>query len=143
MKLAHISITARDADRLAAFYVAAFNCTPSRAPVTLTGARIVAGCSLPQASIRSLWLRFPGVEYPFLELHQHRQTLERGLPQVNEPGYGHLCFQTPDIHDAVRRTLRFGGALQGEITDIGAPDHPCLAVYLRDPEGNLLELEEA
>lgn len=143
MKLTHFSITAKNVDRLAAFYVAVFDCTPRRAPVTLTGAHIAAGCGLPQATIRSIWLNFPGVEHPFLELHQYRQTLERGLPQVNEPGYGHLCFQTPDIQDAVRRTLRFGGALQGEITDIGAPDHPCLAVYLRDPEGNLLELEEA
>lgn len=143
MKLTHISITARNADRLAAFYVSAFDCTPRRAPVTLTGAHIADGCGLSQASIRSIWLSFPEVEYPFLELQQHHQTLDRGQPRVNEPGYGHLSFQTPDIRDAVRRTLRFGGALQGQITDIGAPDHPCLAVYLRDPESNLLELEEA
>lgn len=41
------------------------------------------------------------------------------------------------------RVLAAGGSAQGAVTNLGSEAAPVLAVYLRDPEGNLLELEQA
>ena len=61
---------------------------------------------------------------------------------VNEPGFAHLSFETDDINAALAATIDAGGAPLGEVTDFGSDDSPFLIVYLRDPEGNILELEQ-
>ncbi|MCE8518695.1 VOC family protein [Ruegeria pomeroyi] len=44
---------------------------------------------------------------------------------------------------ALRAILTAGGGQHGEITDPASAEHPCRALYMRDPEGNLIELEQA
>ncbi len=142
MKLAHISLVARDADRLAAFYRDVFGCENHRVPVVLLNARVSRGNGLPNSEIYSIWLKFPNLEQPFLEIHQYKVTHDRPQPRVNEPGFAHLSFETDDINAALAATIDAGGAPLGEVTDFGSDDSPFLIVYLRDPEGNILELEQ-
>lgn len=142
MKLAHINLVARDADKLAAFYVNVFKCKHVREPRVLSGENVSRGNGLQDSEIYSIWLNIPGCETVFLEIHQHRVTHHRERPRVNEPGFGHLSFQMGDIGAALSAIIAAGGAQLGEITDFGSADQPFLIAYARDPEGNILELEQ-
>ena len=142
MRLAHLSIVARDADRLAEFYRKVFKCRDRRASQILSGEKVSRGNGLPNTEIYSIWLTLPGIEEMFLEIHQYRQIADRPLPRVNEPGYAHLSFEVEDIRAIRDDIIRAGGRDQGKITNLGTVDTPFLAVYMRDPEGNIIELEQ-
>jgi len=143
MRLVHINLVARDADRLAAFYVTVFKCEILRQPTLLSGEKVSRGNGLAQSEIYAIWLTLPGCETPFLELHQHKVTHDRSLPRVNEPGFGHLSFETEDLRGALSAIVDAGGSRVGEITNFGSEEMPVLITYARDPEGNILELEQA
>jgi len=142
MKLVHVSLGAQDAGRMAAFYCDVLGCTLRRPRRTLSGERVWRGNGLPGIAVTSIWLTLPGVEAPFLEILEYSETAERPMPPVNAPGYGHLSFAVADIHATCAAILRAGGGMQGEVTDFGTEGAPFLIVYARDPEGNLLELEQ-
>jgi lactoylglutathione lyase len=52
---------------------------------------------------------------------------------MNEPGLTHLSISVDDVHAAAERAIRFGGEIVEE-SDIG------MALFIRDPDGQLLEL---
>lgn len=143
MRLAHISITARDADRLSTFYRCVLGCEVRRPPRVLSGPAVSRGNGLPGCEIYSIWLTLPGADTPFLELLQYKGDRGRDLPEVDAPGYGHLSFVTDSIEDTIRAVLENGGAMVGEVTNFGSAERPYLIVYVRDCEGNVLELEQA
>ena len=142
MKLAHINLVARDAEALAAFYVNVFECEHLREPKVLSGEKVSRGNGISNSEIYSIWLKFPEIDVPFLEIHEHSITHDRNLQRVNEPGFGHLSFQMADIGIVLSAIIRAGGAQIGEITDFGTANKPFLIAYARDPEGNILELEQ-
>lgn len=142
MKLAHINIVTRDADALARFYVTALGCAALREPRVLSGEKVSRGNGLAGCEICSVWLGFPGADTPFLELHQHKTSPERGPSGVNAPGIRHLAFRVKDIHATLSAIIGAGGAALGDITDFGTAQSPYYIVYASDPEGNILELEQ-
>ena len=142
MRLAHINLVARNAETLAAFYVNVMKCDLLRELKMLSGNSVSRGNGLPNSEIRSIWLKFPELEKPFLELHEHKVTRHRDQPRVNEPGFGHLAFQIEDISRTLGNIIEAGGAQIGQITDFGTREVPYLIAYARDPEGNVLELEQ-
>ncbi len=142
MKLAHINLVARNAETLSAFYTNVMKCELLREPRVLSGDKVSRGNGLPDCEIYSIWLKFPVLEWPFLEIHQHKTTHSRGLPKVNEPGYGHLSFQIENLDDILSKIIRAGGSQIGQTTNFGTSEKPYLIAYARDPEGNVLELEQ-
>lgn len=52
---------------------------------------------------------------------------------LNEPGLTHLSFSVDDVRATAARAVEFGGSILEE-TDVGA------AIFIRDPDGQLLEL---
>ena len=142
MKFGHVSMVACDADLLADFYKSVFGCEDTCPRWTMSGEHISRGNGLPGCEIYAAWLSLPGVERPFLEIFQYKTTEPRPTPAVNQPGYGHICFQVDDIHGAVDAVLKAGGAALGQVTRLGSADAPVLCVYVRDPEGNIVELEQ-
>ncbi|MEI3852060.1 MULTISPECIES: VOC family protein [Ensifer] len=143
MKLAHINLVARDADALAAFYMNVLKCEPLREPRMLSGEKVSRGNGVANSEIYTIWLKFPALDRPFLEIHEHKAIHDRSQPRVNEPGFGHLSFQMDDIRAVLSEVIQAGGSQIGEITDFGTKDKPYLIAYARDPEGNILELEQA
>ncbi|MCE8545797.1 VOC family protein [Ruegeria pomeroyi] len=143
MRLAHVSLIARDAPALAEFYCTALGCSPRRSATRLSGAWVGRGIGLPGAEILSIWLNLPDSGAPFLEIQQFALNPGHPPPQPDTPGLRHLAFATADIEATARAILASGGSQQGEITDLGSAEHPCRALYMRDPEGNLIELEQA
>lgn len=142
MRLAHINLVARDVEALAAFYVNVMKCDVLRELKILSGENVSRGNGLSNSEIRSIWLKFPGLERPFLELHEHVVPHHRDQPKINEPGLGHLAFQIEDVCSTLTSIIDAGGAQVGQITDFGTPEVPYLIAYARDPEGNVLELEQ-
>lgn len=142
MMLSHVSLTARDADQLSTFYKVVFGFVDRRPPKKLSGELFSRGNGLPDVGIYSIWLDFPTDPGAFLEIMEYTETIKRGLPPVNEPGYGHLAFSVLDLDETLGKLLRSGGTMQGEVTNFGTEETPHLIVYVRDPEGNILELDQ-
>ena len=142
MRLLHVSLTARNADDLSAFYKGVFGFVEKRAPKRLSGEAVSRGNGLPENDIYSIWLTLPADSGPFLEIMEYADTAHRSRPAVNDPGYGHIAFEVCDLNETIEQVLRFGGALQGQITNFGTKERPHLIVYARDNEGNILELEQ-
>lgn len=142
MRLLHVSLTARNADELSGFYKKVFGLVARRPPKRLSGEMVYRGNGLPDNDIYSIWLNLPLGDEPFLEIMEYTTTVERGFPAVNDPGYGHLAFEVPDLYQTIEEVKRFGGSLQGEVTNFGTEERPHLIIYARDSEGNILELEQ-
>ena len=54
----------------------------------------------------------------------------------------HLAFAVPDVAEATARVLAHGGSVVGERTEIEvAGVGRVVFQYLRDPEGNILEVQ--
>lgn len=142
MKILHVSVVARDANILSAFYKTVFGCVDRRPPTTLSGEKVSRGNGPPNARIYSIWLALPDAKGPFLEILEYSNTHDRPQPRVNEPGFGHLSFEVKNIKATLAEVLNAGGKPLGKVTDFGTVNRPCLIVYVRDPEGNILELEQ-
>lgn len=142
VRFLHFSLVARDAAALAAFYQDAFGLEIRRPLTELTGAQVGRGMGVTDAAVQSIWLMAPGERTPFLEIMQFRESGDRMSPQVNAPGWSHLAIAVPNLAEAVEAVVAHGGAMQGEVVDFGTTDAPYLIVYVRDPEGNVIELEQ-
>jgi catechol 2,3-dioxygenase-like lactoylglutathione lyase family enzyme len=143
MKLLHVSVTARDASALSEFYREVFGYVVRRSPKVLSGEKVSRGNGLPNSNIYAIWLELPDDQGPFLEIMEFKETVERQPSAINETGYAHLAFEVLNLQDSIDRVLRLGGWLQGEVTNFGTQEEPHLVIYVRDPEGNVLELEQA
>ena len=142
MKFGHINIVASDLDQLAQFYISVFGCIKMGARRRLSGPQLSKGNGLEGCEIRAARLSLPGNDGAFLEMFEYKQSIPRALRAVNEPGFGHLAFDVPDIHVTIAAVLEAGGGLLGQVTNLGTQDTPYLCIYLRDPEGNIIELEQ-
>jgi catechol 2,3-dioxygenase-like lactoylglutathione lyase family enzyme len=143
MKLLHVSVTARDASALSEFYREEFGYVVRRSPKLLSGVKVSRDNGLPNSNIYAIWLELPDDQGPFLEIMEFKETVERQPSAINETGYAHLAFEVLNLQDSIDRVLRLGGWLQGEVTNFGTQEEPHLIIYVRDPEGNVLELEQA
>jgi catechol 2,3-dioxygenase-like lactoylglutathione lyase family enzyme len=142
MKFSHISMVARDTDRLADFYKAVFGCEDTVRRWTMSGEAVSRGNGVSNSEIYAAWLSLPGADGPFLEIFQYKTIEDCPAPPVNRPGYGHLSFEVENIHAIFDAVIEAGGMPLGEITDLGTEQAPVLCVYARDPEGNIIELEQ-
>ena len=58
------------------------------------------------------------------------------------PGWNHLAFQVPDVAATVDAVVAAGGAPHGEVVTTQTKDGRSVTwCYVRDPEGNLVELQ--
>ncbi len=156
----HTNLVARDWERLAAFYETVFGCKRVPPARELSGKELAAGTGVPNARIRGVHLRLPGFgeSGPTLEIFQYepaaampepRSSREGGAgdestpPAVNRPGFGHLAFAVDDVDAARDAVLAAGGSSIGEVVDIEIAGAGRLRfAYVRDPEGNAIELQK-
>lgn len=142
MKFSHVNMIARDTDKLADFYKTVFGCDDLYARKDLSGEAISKCNGVPDAEIYAAWLSLPGVDGTFLEIFQYKNTHDRPTPLVNQPGYGHISFEVEDIQATYDAAINAGGAPLGEVKNFGTEEAPLFYVYVRDPEGNVVELEQ-
>lgn len=138
---AHTNLIARDWKRLAGFYETVFGCVPVPPERDLAGPWLEAGTGVPCAHLRGLHLRLPGGAAT-LEIFQYDASPQADLPQANHLGFMHLAFRVEDVAEAVEAVLTAGGSRVGETVGRTVPGVGLLTfAYVRDPEGNILELQ--
>lgn len=143
-RYAHTNLIARDWRALARFYAEAFGCTPVPPERSYAGPELEAGTGVPNAALEGVHLRLPGhgQDGPTLEIFQYSRPVGGPPAAANRVGFGHIAFAVASVTEARDAVLRQGGAPVGEVVTLrpaaGAQVAWC---YVRDPEGNLIELQ--
>ncbi|MFC1896485.1 VOC family protein [Thermodesulfobacteriota bacterium] len=141
----HTNVVARDWDRLACFYENIFKCVRVPPERHISGSWLEEGTGVKDARISGVHLRLPGVGRggPTLEIFQYAH-IEEGLPpKANRAGFSHIAFEVEDVHEVINSVLENGGSKIGQVTSCrieGLGD--LVFVYLADPEGNIIEVQE-
>jgi SAM-dependent methyltransferase len=142
MRYAHTNVVARDWRALASFYESVFACERVLPERELSGAWLARSTGVVDAALQGVHLRLPGSSAT-LEVFQYEAGIDRPPPMANERGYGHLAFEVDDVAHCLDRVLAAGGAQLGEVvTRAIAGAGEITFVYARDPEGNVLELQQ-
>jgi predicted enzyme related to lactoylglutathione lyase len=140
----HTNLIARDWRALAHFYESVFGCVAVPPERNFSGRELESGTGVPNAALEGVHLRLPGhgPDGPTLEIFSYTEHLDAPAPAPNRPGFAHIAFAVDSVIDAREEVLAAGGAAIGDIvtlaTAIGAKVTWC---YVRDPEGNIIELQ--
>lgn len=97
---------------------------------------------LPGATCRVAHLRRHGAHLEFIEYDEDWRG-ESVFGPANRPGAAHLAFTVDDIEAVVDAMTAGGAAKLGEVTLCASgPVADCLAIYMKDPGGIIVELVE-
>lgn len=140
----HTNLVARDWRSLARFYEEAFGCVVVPPERDYSGAQLEAGTGVPGARLRGVHLQLPGhgARGPTLEVFEYRDGPAPIEAAVNRPGFAHIAFSVDDVEQARTEVLARGGSSVGEVVSLSTADGSLVTwCYVRDPEGNILELQ--
>lgn len=139
----HVGLTVRDFDKTAAFYEKYFGFVK-----TLDGSfgadffqRHRCLYALPDSAAA----RFGFLEAPngfVLELFQFTPAAETTPCRWNAPGYHHICMRTDHIHQLCAQLKADGVEFFFEPEPRGKADSGKYWVFLKDPDGNMIELQQ-
>ncbi len=139
----HTNLIAADWRRLAAFYESVFGCVPVLPERDLGDAALERGTGIANARLTGVHLRLPGYgeNGPTLEIFTYNLNDPVGAGMPNRTGFGHIAFVVPDVGLAREAVLQAGGSDHGAIVTTQAGQCSVTWVYMRDLEGNLIELQ--
>lgn len=143
-KFGHVNLIARDWKRVSRFYQDVFGCVPVPPERDYRGADVDRATAVPNAHIMGEHLRLPGhgENGPTLEIYSFDEFAAAYEPQVNRPGFQHIAFAVDDVAAARKEVLANGGSDLGETVTLTTKVGTRVTfVYLRDPEGNIIELQ--
>jgi catechol 2,3-dioxygenase-like lactoylglutathione lyase family enzyme len=140
--LHHIGISVKDMDRSLGFWRAFMGVEPSSRRVV--GAPFLGTLvGVPGAELEVAWLELDGAAT--VELVRFVGRDEAGVDSSPpRPGLVHVCLGVADLDDALARALA-AGADQVSVEPISVPSGPnegARHVYVRDPDGVLIELRQ-
>ncbi|GAK58455.1 hypothetical protein U27_05429 [Candidatus Vecturithrix granuli] len=144
-KFVHANIVAKDWKVLATFYEQTFGCVRIPPERALSGKWLEDATGVPDAALRGVHLRLPGYGEtgPTLEIFQYQQQPEKAPTAIHCPGLTHIAFAVDDVAAAREIVLNAGGGEVGKLTTAEIPGAGQITfVYLTDPEGNILELQQ-
>jgi catechol 2,3-dioxygenase-like lactoylglutathione lyase family enzyme len=132
----HIGLCVHDIDRSRRFYEELLGFTFEHEivpPDDVTGKLLSLD---PPLGLRAVYLRKDGFRLELLAYEdQLSRTPARERP-MDEPGLTHISLGAVDVAGLLERVEGLGGTVLGD-TDIG------VAVFIRDPDGQLIELLES
>jgi catechol 2,3-dioxygenase-like lactoylglutathione lyase family enzyme len=129
----HIGLCVHDVDRSRRFYEELLGFEYEREiapPDDITGRLLQLE---PPLGLRAVYLRKDGLVLELLAYDERRRP-RRERP-MDEPGLTHISIGTDDHRSLLGRVEALGGTVVAD-TDIG------VAVFIRDPDGQLIELLE-
>ncbi|MFL6239713.1 MAG: VOC family protein [Actinomycetes bacterium] len=132
MTVNHVGHCVADLERAQRFYVEALGFTPwfELSPPDDPSDRLLG---LPKPlGMRCVYLRKGDFVLELLHFAD-ADLAEAPLRTMNQPGLTHLSFAVDDLASACHRVQKYGGTLLTD-TNIG------VAIFVRDPDGQLLEL---
>ena len=143
-RYSHTNIVAEDPERLATFYTDVLDC-PRAAERHLAGEWLARGMGLPGVELHVIQVALPGLGEggPTIEIFRMSE-LRPGTRSVQDrAGLMHMAFAVDDIRQSRDRLLAAGGEMLGEIAAAEVEGlGPVEFMYARDPEGNIVELQE-
>jgi len=143
MKFVHTNIVARDYKALAEFYVKVFNCRQIGPARNISGEWIEIVTGVKDAKIRGCHLELPGVNDVTLEIFEYNTSFIADK-LINSEGLAHIAFEVDSVEETLKRALKSGGEPLSEIQKKHYPelDKTIEVVYIRDIEGNLIEIQK-
>ncbi len=134
----HVSFTVPDVDAAVRFWSGAFGFTVESVSLR-EGPFLGEVVGVPGARARIAHLKGHGQHLEFIEYLEPAGAT--GVPAPNDRLAAHVAFVTDDIAAAEARVLAHGGSRLGRVTEVtGGPYQGAFAVYLRDPNGVIVEL---
>ena len=71
------------------------------------------------------------------------KNLKKQNKKVNTPGITHLAFEVSDVQKHFKKIIANGGKKVGEIITLKRSDGKKVTwCYVKDPEGNMIELQK-
>lgn len=136
----HVGLTVADADRSIAFYRDNFGFEVLTERIAERGwVEQVTG--VENLRLRIVHLRRDDLNLELLE-YEHPRGAARAR-RFNDAGSAHLCFVTDDIDAEVERLVANGAErINPAQTVVGGPNEGGRVVYLKDPDGNAVELHQ-
>ena len=129
----HTGQVVTDLDRSKRFYQEVFGFTPWYEITPPDEMTAKLSCLTPPLGVTASYLILDGF---VLEL-MHYSVPEAAAPfrsrTMNEPGLTHLSISVDDVRATAEKAVEYGGSIIEE-SDVG------LALFIRDPDGQLLEL---
>jgi catechol 2,3-dioxygenase-like lactoylglutathione lyase family enzyme len=133
----HAALSTSNMDRLIAFYrdVVGFELVSESEWTANEVIDQIIG--VPGSSARQAMLKAGGA---YLEIFEYRAPAARGGERLrpNDHGYTHICLDVVDIEAEFDRLTAAGVVFNRRPADFGE----IKAVYGRDPDGNVLEIQE-
>ncbi|MEM6892387.1 MAG: VOC family protein [Bacteroidota bacterium] len=145
MRFAHTNIVSKDWCKLVAFYTQTFQCKLVPPIRKQSGAWLEKGTGLKNAALEGAHLLLPGYgeKGPTLEIYQYKSIANQEQPFPNHQGFGHIAFEVENLKEIIEIVKQNGGTLAGEPTQKEIKGVGKITfVYARDPEGNLIELQQ-
>src|SRR6201987_3346674 len=133
-RLDHFSFTVGELERSVSFY-SRFGFEPHKRYAS-AGPEVDEGTATKDADMEIVWLKHP-LGGPMLELIRYLNYPADRSALNSSVGAAHVCLATSDVAAAYEE-LRLGGA-----EFLSAPHEDAFGVrwvYLRDPDGNVVEL---
>lgn len=131
----HTSLAVADIDRAMAFYRAAFGYEVLFEERGMA-AQIASMTGVPGLVCDLVQMRSP-ISGHVLELISFKGQ-GMGAPKPLRPGMAHVAFYVDDLDEALAKIEKLGAVRLGEITQFDEGR----SVYVREPAGSFLELEE-
>jgi catechol 2,3-dioxygenase-like lactoylglutathione lyase family enzyme len=144
MRFAHTNIVSKDWKRLSEFYIDVFGCRIKPPERNLSGAWLDKAIALKNSRLRGLHLILPGYgdNGPTLEIFTYEDTLESDPLTANRTGFTHIAFEVEDVSSILNKALSNGARPLGEVSEKEIANVGILKfVYLRDPDGNIVEIQ--
>ena len=140
----HTNLVARDWQRLSAFYQTVFGCMRIGESRDLRGAWLDRLTGIEGVHVVGEHLRLPGYgdAGPTLEIFSYEPAGMESRLMPNATGFAHIAFAVDDVPATLQHLLAEGGSQVGELIWQRYDDGRTLtAVYARDPEGNMVEIQ--
>jgi catechol 2,3-dioxygenase-like lactoylglutathione lyase family enzyme len=144
MRFTHTNIAAREWKSLAQFYINVFDCRIKPPERKLSGVWLDQATGLKDAILEGAHLLLPGYgeNGPTLEVFTYADTIENKQIMANYKGFTHIAFEVEDVTLTYNLALQNGAIPLGDITEREISGVGFLTfVYLRDPEGNIVEIQ--
>ncbi len=144
IKYVHTNIVARDVQKLAVFYEEVFGCYPIPPERDLSGEWLDRSVNMKNVNIKGVHLHLPGYGEggPTLEIFSYNEYIRNAANQINTTGFAHIAFEVDDVEKVKQKLLSAGGSLHGDVVTFPVEGKGTITMaYTRDPEGNIVELQ--
>lgn len=140
-RMRHVAMATPDLEPMVEFYSAFLGGQEPRrigSWIHLSGEKADQVSGLPGSEIEMAWFQLRNLEIELAQYHSHPTDKPSAPRPLDAPGYNMIVFDVTDLAAARQRLIDAGGELVGESASLDG----AAIVFGRDPDGNLLGLQQ-